>query len=77
MSLKVKDIVDILKDHDQGAKINIVVNRAFPSQSSIYGIVGKTGEVYLCQDFDSRPLDFDPWSELDVPINKGSQKGES
>ena len=77
MTLKVKDILDILKDHDPSAEIKIVVNRAYPTSSSIYGVVGKSGNVYLCQDFDSIGLTFDPWSELDVPNNKGLEKGES
>ena len=50
MTLKVKDILDILKDHDPSAEIKIVVNRAYPTSSSIYGVVGKSGNVYLCQD---------------------------
>lgn len=63
----VKELLEILADHDPDKEVKIATNRANPYMSSVRGIVEQAGCVFVCQDYDSKSMDSDPWQELDGP----------
>ena len=74
----VRDLLELLADHDPTREVKIAKNRAHPYASSVRGVVSTgNSSLFICEDYDAHAIDNDPWQELDGPYPYDDNKGES
>lgn len=65
--MKVRELIEILQDHQQEDEVWVAKSPARPFIAPIRGVLKTStlGPVFILEDYGSKPLDIDLWGKLD------------